>query len=207
MTPSTSPWTAPIWIVPKKMDASKKQKWRVVIDYRKWNTIAIRDAFPLPLITEILDQLGNAKYFSCLDCFPGFHSVKVKAEDAHKTAFSSDIGHYQFVRMPFGLKNAPAKYKRLMNTVLSGLQGTRCFVYMDDIVIYGSNLSDHNKKLKEVFRRLFENNKRLQPDKCEFLKKEVIFMCHKITEHGVQPNPGKIKCIQEFPVPKNVKDI
>lgn len=204
---STSPWSAPIWVVPKKTDASKKQKWRVVVDYRGLNSVTIHDHYPLPNITDILDQLGNAKYFTCLDCYSGFHSVKIKEEDKHKTAFSSDIGHYQFNRMPFGLKNAPATYQRLMNTVLSGLQGTRCFVYMDDIVIYGFNLEDHNNKLKEVFNRLHCSNLRLQPDKCEFLKKEVVFLGHVITENGVKPNPEKIKSIVNYPIPKNVKEI
>lgn len=136
ISPSTSPWSAPIWVVPKKKDASGKIKWRFVFDYRALNSITINDAFPLPNITDILDNLGNAKYFSCLDGFSSFHAVKLRDEDAPKTAFSTDIGHYQFSRMPFGLKNAPATFQRLMNTVLSGLQGSKCFVYMDDKVVF-----------------------------------------------------------------------
>lgn len=120
ITNSTSPWSAPIWVVPKKADASGIKKWRIVIDYRALNSVTIPDSFPLPNITDILDQLGNANYFSCLDCYSGFHSIKIKAEDAHKTAFSTDLGHYQFQRMPFGLKNAPATFQRLMNNVLTG---------------------------------------------------------------------------------------
>lgn len=125
--------------------------------------------------------------------------MKLKEEDAPKTAFSSDIGHYQFNRMPFGLKNTPATFQRLMNSVLSGLQGTRCFVYMDDIVIYGSNLKDHNNKLIKVFDRLKASNLKLQPDKCEFLRKEVIFLGHSITENGVKPNPGKNQSRKRIP--------
>lgn len=207
ISPSTSPWSAPIWVVPKKKDASGKIKWRVVIDYRNLNSITINDAFPLPNITDILDHLGNAKYFSCLDCFSGFHAVKLRDEDAPKTAFSTDIGHYQFSRMPFGLKNAPATFQRLMNTILSGLQGSKCFVYMDDIVVFGSSLSDHNNKLKEIFQRLQTANLRLQPDKCEFLRKEVLFLGHSITENGIKPNHEKTKSVDQFPIPKSVKDI
>lgn len=204
---SNSPWSAPIWVVPKKKDASGKTKWRVVVDYRALNNKTIQDSFPLPNITDILDQLGNSKYFSCLDCYSGFHSVKIKEEDAPKTAFSTDVGHYHFNRMPFGLKNSPATYSRLMNTIFSGLQGSRVFLYMDDVVIHGSNLDDHNKKLKEVFERLKTSNLKLQPDKCEFLRKEVIFLGHKITEDGVKPNPDKVKAVKCYPVPKNAKDI
>lgn len=204
---STSPWSSPIWIVPKKPDASGKVKWRVVIDYRGLNSITVNDAFPLPNITEILDNLGKAKYFTCLDCFSGFHSIKMNEQDSPKTAFSTDIGHYQFNRMPFGLKNAPATYQRLMNTVLSGLQGTRCFVYMDDIVIFASDLQDHSSKLREVFLRIQEANLRLQPDKCEFLRKEITFLGHRITDQGIKPDQNKIKTVKDYPRPTKVKEV
>lgn len=205
--PSTSPWSAPIWVVPKKKDASGETKWRVVVDYRGLNSVTIQDNHPLINITDILDKLGKAKYFSCLDCYSGFHSVKLCDKDAQKTAFSTDLGHYEFVRMPFGLKNAPATYQRLMNTVLSGLQGSRVFVYMDDLIIFGTNLSDHNNKLIEVFKRLKTNSLKLNPLKCEFLRKEVAFLGHTITHSGVKPNPDKINCVVNYPIPKNIKDI
>ncbi|KMQ83357.1 enzymatic polyprotein endonuclease reverse [Lasius niger] len=109
--------------------------------------------------------------------------------------------------MPFGLKNAPATFQRLMNSVLTGIQGLRCLVYLDDIVIYGSSLEDHNKRLTEVLRRLRENNLKLQPDKCEFLRKEVIYLGHIISENGIMPDPSKLAAIKNFPTPKRVKDI
>ena len=147
---STSPWNAPLLVVPKKVDASGKKKWRVVVDYRKLNNVTVGDAFPLPNINEILDQLGNSKYFSTLDLASGFHQVPMDENDSLKTAFSTRFGHYEFCRMPFGLKGAPATFQRLMNSVLSGLIGIHCFVYLDDVVIYGNSLEDHNKKLVET---------------------------------------------------------
>ena len=109
--------------------------------------------------------------------------------------------------MPFGLKNAPATFQRLMNTALSGLQGIHCYVYLDDIVIYSADLNTHVQKLNQVFQRLREFNLKLQPDKCEFLRKEVAYLGHIISDQGVKPNPDKIKAVQEFPVPRNAKDI
>lgn len=143
---STSPYNSPLWIVPKKPDSLGNKRWRLVIDYRALNQKTIGDAYPLPNITDILDQLGSAKYFSVLDLASGFHQIPVAKEDAPKTAFSTSHGHYQFLRMPFGLKNAPATFQRLMDTVLSGLQGNELFVYMDDIVIYAKSLREHEVK-------------------------------------------------------------
>ncbi|KAL6420796.1 hypothetical protein ACFW04_013771 [Cataglyphis niger] len=145
---------------------------RVVIDFRKLNDLTIGDSFPLPNITDILDQLGNAKYFTTLDLASGYHQIPMTEKDKNKTAFSTPYGHYEFNRIPFGLKNAPATFQRLMNSVLIGMQGLKCLVYLDDIVIYGSSLEDRNKWLKEILQRLRENNLKLQPDKCEFLRKE-----------------------------------
>lgn len=204
---SNSPWSAPLWVVPKKTDASGKKKWRIVIDYRKLNEVTIGDSFPLPNICEILDQLGHSKYFTTLDLASGFHQINVKEEDRSKTAFSTANGHYEFCRMPFGLKNAPATFQRAMNHVLAGLIGEKCFVYLDDVVIYASSLKDHENKLAEVFQRLAQNNLKLQPDKCEFLRKEVAYLGHLISENGVKPNPSKVAVIKEFPKPRNPKDI
>ena len=204
---SASQWNAPLLVVPKKADASGKPKLRVVVDFRKLNDLTIGDSFPLPNITDILDQLGNAKYFTTLDLASGYHQIPMIEEDKPKTAFSTPYGHYEFNRMPFGLKNAPATFQRLMNSVLTGLQGLKCLVYLDDIVVYGASLEDHNRRLKEVLKRLRENNLKLQPDKCEFLRKEVIYLGHIISENGIQPDPSKLKAIKEFPTPKKVKDI
>lgn len=205
--PSNSPWNSPIWVVPKKIDASGQRKWRVVVDYRKLNEVSIGDSYPLPQITEILDQLGHSKYFTTLDLASGFYQIKMHPKDSPKTAFTVPQGHFEYNRMPFGLKNAPATFQRLMNNVLTGLQGNRCFVYLDDVVIHADSLENHNRKLKEVFERFSINNLKLQPDKCEFLKREVMYLGHLIAEDGVKPDPNKISAIENYPIPKNVKDI
>lgn len=129
---STSPWNSPILVVPKKPDASGKKKWRVVVDFRKLNDVTIGDSFPIPVISEVLNSLGNSKYFSTIDCASGFWQIPLRVQDRPKTAFSTEYGHFQYKCMPFGLKGAPATFQRLMSTVLSGMHGLKCLVYLDD---------------------------------------------------------------------------
>ena len=147
---SDSPYNSPVWVVPKKCDSQGNRRWRMVIDFRGLNDKTVGDAYPLPNITAILDQLGKSKYFSVLDLASGFHQIEVEPADRPKIAFSTSYGHCHFNRMPFGLKNAPATFQRLMNNILSGLQGNELFVYMDDIVIYVNSLVEHEQKLKKL---------------------------------------------------------
>jgi hypothetical protein len=105
------------------------------------------------MISEILDTLGNSKYFSTIDCASGFLQIPVKLEDRPKTSFSDAYEHYEYKRMPMGLKGAPSNFQRLMSTVLSGMQGLSCLVYLADIVLFGENLKVHNERLRDVFAR------------------------------------------------------
>jgi len=203
---SQSPYNTPIWIVPKKEDSKGNKRWRMVLDFRALNNKTIGDAYPLPNIVDILDQLGGARYFSICDLASGFHQIKMDPADGHKTAFTP-FGHYEFDRMPFGLKNAPATFQRLMDLVLTGLQGEGLFVYMDDIVIYASSLEEHERKYNALIERLRKANLKLQPDKCEFLKSEVTYLGHVIGRDGVKPDPKKLEAVQHFPRPKTPRNI
>lgn len=205
--PSTSPWNSPIWVVPKKIDAAGTQKWRIVVDYRKLNAKTIDDKFPIPNITDILDKLGRSRYFTTLDLASGFHQILMDERDIQKTAFSTENGHYEYLRMPFGLKNAPATFQRTMNAVLIGLAGVICLVYMDDIIVFSYSLQEHCINLSKVFEALKKANLKIQLDKSEFLKKEVSFLGHIVNEEGVKPNPEKIEAIQNWPIPNNEKEI
>lgn len=204
---STSPWSSPIWIVPKKLDQSGKRKWRIVIDYRKLNEKTISDKYPLPNICDILDKLGKANYFTTLDLASGFHQIEVDKNDIPKTAFSAENGLYEFRRMPFGLKNAPSTFQRVMDNVLRGLSNETCLVYLDDIIIFSTSLQEHIDRLKNVFDRLRKSNFKVQLDKSEFLQKSVAYLGHIITPDGVKPNPDKIRAIQNFPIPNTPKEI
>lgn len=163
--PSTSPWSSPIWIVPKKMDASGKRKWRMVVDYRKLNSKTIDDKYPLPNISDILDKLGKSQYFSTLDLASGFHQIEMDPSDIQKTAFSTEHGLFQFCRMPFGLKNAPSTFQRVMDNILRGFQNEICMIYLDDIIIYSTSLDEHITKLRQIFDRLRDANFKIQLDK------------------------------------------
>lgn len=127
--------------------------------------------------------------------------------DKTKTVFSTPYGHYEYQRMPFELKNAPATFQRLMDNVLTGLQRNELFVYLDDIVVYARSLEKHKIKIKELMQRLREANLQLQPVKCQFLRHEVTYLGHIISSEGVEPDPNKIKAVKQFPTPRNYKNI
>lgn len=204
---SYSPWSAPVWVVPKKTNRNESQKWRLVLDYRKLNEKTISDRYPIPNINDILDQLGKSIYFSTLDLASGFHQIEMNQADRNKTAFTVEGGHFEFVRMPFGLKNAPATFQRVMDFILGDLIGSTCLVYLDDIIIFSTSLQNHLTDIRQVFERLRSANFKLQVSKSDFLRREVNFLGHIVTQDGVKPNPNKIKSIQEFPIPKNRKQI
>jgi hypothetical protein len=157
--------------VPKKESATGEKRWRLLVDYRKLNEKTVGDAYPLPDVTEILDQLGQSKYFSCIDMVMGYRQIEMASEDRAKTAFSTKEGDWEYHRLAFGLKTAPATFQRMMNVVLSGLIGTRCFVFLDDVVIYAKSLADHDAKIRQVFDRIRASSLKLNPEKYEVLRR------------------------------------
>lgn len=207
ITDSHSPWSAPVHLVPKKMDASGERKFRMVIDYRRLNEITVDDKYPLPNITDLFDKIGKSQYFSTIDLASGYHQIEINEADRSKTAFTTQSGHYEFKRMPFGLKTAPATFQRAMDNVLRGLQGIHCLVYLDDIIVYSNSLPEHIEKLRKVFDRLRKTNLKVTLDKCEFLRKEVLYLGHTITKNGLMPNSDKIKAVINFPLPRTTTEI
>lgn len=205
--PSDSAWSSPIWVVPKKLDASGKQKWRLVVDFRKLNDKTIDDKYPIPNITDVLDKLGRCQYFTTLDLASGFYQVEMSPDDVPKTAFNVEHGHFEFLRMPMGLKNSPSTFQRVMDNVLRGLQNEICLVYLDDIIVFSTSLQEHMINLEKVFTRLRESNFKIQMDKSEFLKLETAYLGHVISKDGIKPNPDKINAIQKYPMPKTPKEI
>lgn len=206
--PSVSPWNSPILIVPKKKDpVTGLQKFRMVIDYRHVNERIEDDKFPLPNITDIYDMVGGAAYFSCIDLSQGYYQMELDANSRPITAFSTEDGHYQLKRLPMGLKISPSKFSRMMSIAMSGLTYSRCFVYLDDLIVFGRSLIDHNKNLIQVFDRLREVNLKIHPGKCSFLRKEVLYLGHVISDNGILPDPTKSSAIKNYPTPTNADEV
>lgn len=202
--PSNSEYNSPILLVPKKsLPGSDKKRWRLVIDYRQINKRLIADKFPLPRIDDILDQLGRAKYFSCLDLMSGFHQIKLEEKSKDLTAFSTNNGSYRFTRLPYGLKIAPNSFQRMMTIAFSGLKPEQAFLYMDDLVVLGCSEKHMLSNLTQVFKLCRINNLKLHPEKCTFFMTEVTYLGHKCTDKGILPDDSKYSVIEKYPTPSD----
>lgn len=200
--PSSSPWAAPVVIVRKK-DGEP----RFCIDYRYLNSVTVKDTYPLPLISEMMMTLGKAQYFSALDLMSGYHQLGVAEQDIYKTAFATRDGTFEFVKMPFGLQNAPAIFQRVMNQVLSGLTWRYCLVYLDDILIFSESFDEHMMHLQAVFDRLRAANLFLTAKKCTFFAKQLKYLGHILSPQGVATDPEKTSVIQNMPSCRDVDDV
>nr|QHA33695.1 polyprotein [Chibugado virus] len=205
--PSRSAWTSPVWIVPKKTDASGEKKFRMVIDYRKLNEKTISDRYPMPEINYVIDQLKGQKFFTTLDLASGFHQIKMKDNDIEKTAFSINNGKFEFTRMPFGLKNGPAIFQRAIDDVLRDYIGKICYVYIDDVIIFGKTLEEALHNLDLVLKALNKANLKIQLDKSEFLHHEIEFLGYVISREGINPNFKKVEAVTNYPQPKTIKEL
>lgn len=204
--PSISPYNNPILLVPKKSEDNTK-KWRLVVDFRQLNKKILADKFPLPRIDSILDQLGRAKFFTALDLMSGFHQIPLEKCSRKFTSFSTQSGHYQFTRLPFGLNISPNSFQRMMTIAMAGLTPECAFVYIDDIIVIGCSMQHHLQNLSRVFERLRKYNLKLNLRKCKFFNREVTYLGHRITDKGILPDSTKFETIKNYPVPKNSDEV
>ena len=178
--PSTSPWSCPVVMV-KKKDGTQ----RFCVDYRALNAVTKADTYPLPRIDDLLDQLGDSRYFSTLDLASGYWQIRLSPNSQEKTAFSVPQGLFEFRVMPFGLTNAPAVFQRLMQQVLAGLNPEEgpdfVKVYIDDVLVFSPTLAEHIDHLRRVLVRIREAGLKLKPSKCHFIAKEVEYLGHILT--------------------------
>lgn len=199
---SKSPWVSPVVLVKKKEGTI-----RFCVDYRKLNAVTHKDSYPLPRIDDILDQLAGNVWFTTLDLKSGYWQVKISSEDKEKTAFSCGNGLWQFNVMPFRLCNAPATFERLMERTLQKLISKVCFVYLDDVIVYGKTFAEMLENLKEVFHCLQAANLKLNPKKCIFFQKEIKYLGHLVSEKGIATDPKKISAVKDWPPPKTKKQV
>jgi hypothetical protein len=173
--PATCEWASPIVLVPKP-DGSL----RFCVDYRKLNAITVPDTRPLPRMDECIDSLGEAVIFATLDCNSGYWQIPVHPADGEKTTFTSHFGIYQFLRLPFGLRNAPATFQRAIDIILSGIRWKTCLVYLDDVIVFSSNRAAHLSHVNEVLILLRDAVLSLKLKKCLFFAETVHYIGHVI---------------------------
>ncbi|WZZ88744.1 hypothetical protein YC2023_117323 [Brassica napus] len=200
--PSVSPWGAPVLFV-KKKDGS----FRLCIDYRGLNRVTVKNKYPLPRIDELLDLLRGAKWFSKIDLASGYHQIPIAPDDVRKTAFRTRYGHYEFVVMPYGLTNAPAPFMKMMNGIFREYLDEFVIIFIDDILVYSKTKEDHERHLRAVLGRLREQKLFAKLSKCSFWQKSIGFLGHVVSDKGVSVDQDKIKCIQEWPQPKNATEV
>lgn len=201
--PSSSEYASRTVLVRKK-DGSI----RMCVDYRTLNRVTARDNYPLPIIEEQIDALQGKRYFTSLDLKDGFHHIYLDKDSIKYTAFITPFGQYEYVKMPFGLKNAPARFQRFVNEILHDLiRNGDVIAYMDDFLVATETREKHLEVLDCVFKLLVENKLELRLSKCRFLYEEIEFLGYIISAEGVRPNESGITAIKEFPTPKCVRDI
>lgn len=194
-------FASPILLV-KKKDGSD----RLCVDYRALNRITVRDRYPLPLIEDHIDRLGNSKYFSCLNMASGFYQIPIHQASIHKTGFVTPEGHYEFIIMPFGLCNSPTVYQRIINTTLRKLiEAGSVLVYVNDVLLMSETIVEGITLLREVFKTLTDAGFSINLQKCSFLTSQVEYLGRVISHGQVKPSPGKVAALVSSPAPSNVK--
>ena len=199
--PAASDWAAPI-VLMKKKDGTI----RLCIDYRQLNAVSRVDAYPMPRIDDIIDQLGQDQYISTLDLTKGYWQVPVAERDRPKTAFVTPFGLYQFRRMPFGLQGAPATFQRTMDTMLNGLRGFAA-AYLDDLVVFSNTWQEHLRHLEAVLGRLRAAGLSAKPKKCQFGMTECSYLGHVEGGGKVQVETSKVEAIEKMQPPKTKKEV
>ena len=200
--PARSPWASRLVLVTKP-DGST----RVCVDYRGVNKVTINDAYPTPRIEHILEKLNGNVFFSTFDCEKGYYQVGLSERTKNVSAFVCPFGQFRWTKMPFGLKNAPAVFQRLMDLILTGLSWECCMVFFDDIVVFSKTWEDHVRDLDMVFTTLGKAGMTLNFKKSVFAQQQLVYLGFLVNHEGLRPNPRKAEAVQAIPVPKNVGDL
>jgi len=193
---------SPIMFVKKK-----DVKLRLCADYRALNEVTKKDRHPLPLISEALDRLGGAKYFTKLDIKDAYHNIRISEGDEWKTTFSTKLGTYESLVMLFGLCNAPAAFQRWINEVLMEYIDMCCIVYLDDVLIYSNTLQQHRKEVSNILEAIRKSGMKVIQSNCEFHQNEREYLGFIIGQEGVKTDPVKTQAIWDWTTSKKIKEI
>jgi hypothetical protein len=197
--PSASAWSSPVLFVRKK-DGTL----RMCVDYRALNAVTKRNSYPLPRLDESFDMLGRATIFTKIDLKSGYWQVRVEPKDIHKTAFNTRYGQYEFLVMPFGLKNAPSAFQALMNEIFRPYLDDFVIVYLDDILIFSKTEQEHRGHVRIVLETLRQHKLYGNAAKSEFGLSELEYVGHIVSNHGIKVDPKKVAGIKEWPQPETV---
>lgn len=200
--PSRSPWALPILLVPKKDGKSRPCQ-----DLRLLNKNTVPEREPLPVIQDIIDKLAKSRYFTTLDLAWGYWQVKLDEESIEKTAFVTPFGQYEWLVMPFGLKNAPSTFQKIIRIVLGHLLLQGVESYLDDILVHTETLEQHVDLLRRVLDQLESHGVRLRREKCTFAAKEVDYLGYVVCSGTVRPSPTKLKAVSDYPRPGTVRQV
>ena len=197
---SQSNWSSPCILVPKHDGG-----FRFCTDFRKVNDKTKSDSFPIPRIADCIDQIGNAKFVSTFDMLKGYWQVPLTQRAREISAFVTPSGLYQYKVMPFGMKNAPATFQRMVNKLVRDIDG--CEGYIDDVVIFSDNWSDHIRQIKHFFQIMREAKLTINLMKSEFGKATVKYLGHIVGQGQVRPLDAKIQTIVKYPIPTSRKEL
>ncbi|GBN23680.1 Retrovirus-related Pol polyprotein from transposon 297, partial [Araneus ventricosus] len=195
---SKSPWASPIHLVPKKTE------WRICDDYRRLNAVTEPDRYPLPHIQDFASQLCGKTVFSKLDLKHAYYQIPAEPEDVQKTAQITPCGLYEFLYMPFGLRNAAQTFQRFLDDILRDLN---CFAYLDDILIASIDHASHYRDLEQVFQRLNEKGLVLNIEKCIFGADKLPFLGCEVSKDGISPSKEKVEALVHYPQPQDVSSL
>ena len=193
-------WCAPIVPVPKK-----NGQVRICVDLKKLNEAVKRERYVLPSLDDIAPSLHGSEVFSKLDAASGFWQIPLHPESSKLTTFITPFGRFCFRRLPFGISSAPEIFQRLMTDLLQGKPGTK--VIMDDILVYGKSVEEHDSNLEEVLNTVQSSGLKLNKSKCEFRKEELGYFGHRVGKNGVKPDPEKVRAIVELSPPTSVSEL